>query len=173
MEMRLAYAAYGLYLTLIIAGGLAAVHCRDLVRALLGLILTLFGVAGMYFLMAAPFLALMQILIYVGAVSVLIFFAIMLTRDSGGEAGREGALPRRPARALTAIFCGIVPTGLLAALVVSKMPPAQALAPEVPLARLGQALVGPYILAFELISVVLVAAMAGAVLLGFERRKAR
>lgn len=173
MEMRLAYAAYGLYLVLIIAGGLAAVRCRDLVRALLGLILTLFGVAGMYFLMAAPFLALMQILIYVGAVSVLIFFAIMLTRDSGGEAGREGAGPGPPARVLTAIFCGMVPAGLLAVLVVSKMPPAAALAPEVPLARLGQSLVGPYLLAFELISVVLVAAMAGAVLLGFERRRAR
>jgi NADH-quinone oxidoreductase subunit J len=173
MEQRLAYAAYGLYLGLILAGGLAAVRCRDLVRALMGLILTLFGVAGMYFLMAAPFLALMQILIYVGAVSVLIFFAVMLTRGSGGEAGREGGAPRRAARALTAVFCGILPAGLLAALVVSRMPPAQALPPEVPLARLGEALVGPYLLAFELISVVLVAAMAGAVLLGFERRRAR
>ena len=74
----LALIAYGFYLALILVGGLAAVRSRNLVRALLGLILTLFGVAGMYFLMAAPFMALMQILIYVGAVSVLIAFAVML-----------------------------------------------------------------------------------------------
>ena len=89
MEQLAATIAYGLYLALIVAGGLAAVRCRNLVRALIGLIMTLFGVAGMYFLMAAPFLALMQSLIYVGAVSVLIFFAIMLTRTSGGEAGKD------------------------------------------------------------------------------------
>ena len=93
MEL-LALVAYGFYLALIVLGGVAAVRCRSLVRALLGLILTLFGVAGMYFLMAAPFMALMQILIYVGAVTVLIFFAIMLTRPPGGEAGEEGNRPR-------------------------------------------------------------------------------
>ncbi len=66
-----------------------AVLARSLVRALSGLIVTLFGVAGMYLLMAAPFIAFMQILIYVGAVTVLIFFAIMLTRTSEGESGSE------------------------------------------------------------------------------------
>ena len=53
----------------------------------------------------------------------------------------------------------------------ANAPQALPLKPEVPLARLGQFLTGPYVLAFELISVVLVVAMAGAVLLGFERRK--
>ena len=91
---NLVYAAFGLYLLLIIVGGLAAIMAKSLVRALVGLIMTLFGVAGMYFLMAAPFIALMQILIYVGAVSVLIFFAIMLTRTAHGEAGMENSSPK-------------------------------------------------------------------------------
>ena len=100
----LALTAYGFYLALILVGGVAAVRCRSLVRALLGLILTLFGVAGMYFLMAAPFMALMQILIYVGAVTVLIFFAIMLTRTAAGRGRRRGRDPahgaaRRPGAA--------------------------------------------------------------------------
>lgn len=170
MEQLAATIAYGLYLALIVAGGLAAVRCRNLVRALIGLIMTLFGVAGMYFLMAAPFLALMQILIYVGAVSVLIFFAIMLTRTSGGEAGNENPQRRTGLREVLAVASGLLPAVILAAIVVGQ---AQALPlkPEVPLAGLGQFLTGPYVLAFELISVVLVVAMAGAVLLGFERRK--
>lgn len=168
---QLAPIAYGLYLLLIIAGGIAAVGSANLVRALLGLIVTLFGVAGMYFLMAAPFLALMQILIYVGAVSVLIFFAIMLTRPPGGEAGVEGGSAR--ARRWLALPAALVPAVILAAAVYRFCPPALALKPEAGLASLGRFLVGPYALAFELISVVLLAAMIGAVLLGFERKKQR
>lgn len=173
MEQLIAYAAFGLYVVIIIAGGLAAVLCRDLVRALMGLILTLFGVAGMYFLLAAPFLALMQILIYVGAVSVLIFFAIMLTREPGGEAGTEARARGRAWWPTIPILCGVVPAVILADVVLRFTPDPLPLKTELPLAALGQALVGPYALAFELISVVLVVAMAGAVLLGFERRKAR
>lgn len=168
---NLAIVAYGLYLALIIAGATAAVRCQNLVRSLLGLILTLFGVAGMYLLMAAPFLALMQILIYVGAVSVLIFFAIMLTRAPGGEAGSEGGGFRSRYRSVTSVLAGLLPAGILAGMIVTRVPAVMALKPEVPLDRLGQQLVGPYALAFELISVVLLAAMVGAVLLGFERRK--
>jgi NADH-quinone oxidoreductase subunit J len=167
---KLAYAAFGFYLVLIIAGALAAVAARSLVRALMGLIMTLFGVAGMYFLMAAPFLALMQILIYVGAVSVLIFFAIMLTRAPEGEAGTEPAL-RFAGRKVSAILCGLMPTVILGGLLIAKAPQAMALKPEVSLLRLGEYLSGPSMLAFELIAVVLLAAMAGAVMLGFERRK--
>jgi NADH-quinone oxidoreductase subunit J len=168
---HLAYAAYGFYLVLILAGGWAAVRCRSLVRALLGLIMTLFGVAGMYFLMAAPFMALMQILIYVGAVSVLVFFAIMLTRAAGGEAGEEDGGARPALRSVMALLSGLLPAGILAVVVLTKTPQALPLKAEVPLGRLGQILTGPYVLAFELISVVLLAAMAGAVVLGFERRK--
>ena len=168
---QLAYVAYVFYLVLIVAGAFAAVRCRNLVRALLGLIMTLFGVAGMYFLMAAPFMALMQILIYVGAVSVLIFFAIMLTRAPAGDAGEEDRKPRPVLRGVLAALAGLFPAVILAAVLLAKTPQALHLKPELPLARLGQMLTGPYVLAFELISVVLLAAMAGAVVLGFERRK--
>lgn len=168
----LAYSAYGLYLVLILLGGLGAIFAQSLVRALMGLILTLFGVAGMYLLMAAPFLAFMQILIYVGAVSVLIFFAIMLTRSSdGGEAGQEGS--RGLGRVILGLIAGLVPVAILAGAVIRKAPTELPLKPEASLASLGQYLTGPYALAFELISVALLAAMAGAVLLGFERRRPR
>ena len=168
---QLADAAYGLYLVLILAGAWAAVRCRNLVRALLGLIMTLFGVAGMYFLMAAPFMALMQILIYVGAVSVLIFFAIMLTRAPGGEAGEEDGGARPALRTVLALLSGLLPAAILAAVILTKAPQTLPLKPELSLGRLGQFLTGPYVLSFELISVVLLAAMSGAVVLGLDRRK--
>jgi len=113
----------------------------------------------------------MQILIYVGAVSVLIFFAIMLTRAPGGEAGEEDGGARPALRTVMALLSGLLPAAILAAVILTKTPQALPLKAEVPLGRLGQILTGPYALAFELISVVLLAAMAGAVVLGFERRK--
>lgn len=167
----MAYAAYGFYVFLIIWGCLAAVRSVQLIRALIGLLMTLFGVAGMYFLLAAPFLALMQILIYVGAVSVLIFFAIMLVRESGAEAGMEGPKLKSKGQVILAFLSGLIPMGLLAVLWIYHSPAPLALKPELSMTALGQALIGPYVLAFELISVVLLAAMAGAVILGFERRK--
>lgn len=162
--------AYGLYLVLILSGGVVAVLARSLVRALCGLIVTLFGVAGMYLLMAAPFIAFMQILIYVGAVTVLIFFAIMLTRTTEGESGSESARPRMN---FLGIWAAAFSTLVLAAVVMRHMPKALALKPETTMGRLGEFLTGPLALSFEMISVVLFVAMAGAVLLGFERRKAK
>jgi len=162
--------AYGLYLVLIISGGAVAVLARSLVRALSGLIITLFGVAGMYLLMAAPFIAFMQILIYVGAVTVLIFFAIMLTRTSEGESGSESG---HVGRSFLGIWAAAFSTLVLAAVVIRHMPKAIPLKPEASMGRLGEFLTGPFALSFELVSVVLFVAMAGAVLLGFERRKAK
>jgi NADH-quinone oxidoreductase subunit J len=161
---------YGLYLVLIISGGLVAVVARSLIRALCGLIITLFGVSGMYLLMAAPFIAFMQILIYVGAVTVLIFFAIMLTRTSDGESGSENP---RIGSGFLGIWAAAFSTLVLAAVVIRHMPKAIPLKPETTMGRLGEFLTGPFALSFELISVALFVAMAGAVLLGFERRKAK
>ncbi len=160
---------FGFHVLLILAGGLAAVFCDSLVRALLGLVLTLFGVAGLYLMLNAPFLALMQLMIYVGAVTVLIFLAVMLTRGSdAGTEPRPGTLTL-----LLALVAGGVPAWTLGRLCLRHAPPAQGTPPEIPLDVLGRGLLDTYGLAFELISVALLAAMAGAVLLGFERRRPR
>ena len=73
-----------------VASALAVVLTRDLFRAALSLVLCFFTVAGIYATLSADFLAGAQVLIYVGAIGVLIIFAIMLTRDSrqGSPSGR-------------------------------------------------------------------------------------
>lgn len=71
---------FGLFTVLIIGGGIGTVTSSNLFHAALWLIISLFGVAGFFVLLAAPFLAAIQVLVYIGAIVVLIIFAIMLTR---------------------------------------------------------------------------------------------
>ena len=163
----LAKAAFALYVLVIAAGSLAAVLSHSMVRALLGLIMTMFGVAGMYLLLNAPFVALMQVLVYVGAVAVLVFFAIMLTRT---PTGGEESQPNSPRKHLLALLAAMMP-GVVIGWVWLKHPVLSGVTPvEAPIEALGQGLMEPYILAFELISVVLFVAMSGAVILAFRKR---
>jgi len=165
----MAYAAFAFYVLLIVGGGLGAVLSRQLVRALVGLVLSFLGVAGLYLLLAAPFMAFMQLLIYVGAVCVLIFFAIMLVKNT--PTGEEAASP-----GLGLIFgaavSALAPLLLFAPLIAVRAGElGDGLKPqETPLAELGQGLLSYYLLPFELISVILLVAMAGGVLLAWDRR---
>lgn len=166
----LANLAFALYVLIILIGGLIAVTCSDMVRAMIGLIATLFGVAGMYLLLASPFLAFMQLLIYVGAVSVLVFFAIMLTRaDDRGEEGKPVVFGRM----LLGIAAAMIPAIALAQVIMTHPPLSIATPTEVPIALLGKGFLEDYMLGFELISLVLTVAMSGAVLLTWRKRDKR
>ncbi|WP_029898154.1 NADH-quinone oxidoreductase subunit J family protein [Desulfohalovibrio reitneri] len=159
-----------IYAAIIAFGALAAALAANLVRALLGLILALFGVAGMYLLMNAPFVAVMQLLIYVGAVVVLIFFAIMLTK---APAGAEESKPRPIRKYFTALVAASAPVFVLGWVLLTFPEQGSELPAEVAVSELGKGLMEPYIVAFELISVVLFVAMSGAVLLGFKKRNGK
>ncbi|UQZ91156.1 NADH-quinone oxidoreductase subunit J [Deltaproteobacteria bacterium Smac51] len=165
----MAYVAYGLYVLLILGGGLWAVLARNLVRAMFGLVVTFMGVAAMYLLMASPFMAFMQLLIYIGAISVLIFFAIMLIKNT--SSGEEVNFPG-PLQALTALISAAAPLVLFGPIIVMNAGKlAQTETPvETPLAELGQGLIEYYVVPFEMISVVLLVAMAGGVLLAWDKR---
>ncbi len=164
----LAYAAYALYLLIIIGGSAAAVCSPNLVRAFIGLIATLFGVAGMYLLMQSPFLAFMQLLIYIGAVSVLIFFAIMLTnaRSDGDEAG-----PSTAGKLFRAVLAGLLPIVLLSPPIFLHPASVETVPALVTIQQIGQGFMGEYVFAFELISIILLVSMAGGVFLAMDRRK--
>ena len=158
---------YFLYLGIIIGGGLLAVLSQSLVRAFVGLVSVMFGVAGMYFLINTPFVAFMQILIYVGAISILIFFAIMLAKP---PAGSEEQKRKNWGKILLAVLMGLVPTVFVVVAGVMKIKPTNILPRKIEVGEWGGALLGRYGLAFELISVVLFVAMAGAVVLAFEEK---
>jgi NADH-quinone oxidoreductase subunit J len=166
----LAKAAFAVYTVIVLGGAVFAVSSKSLVRALVGLVVSFFGVAGMYLLLNTPFLAFMQLLIYVGAVCVLVFFAVMLTRaDTEGE---EAAAPSGRRR-LYALLAGLFPAAGLAAVLLKHPEAAKAVPVEVALPALGNGLLTQYSLGFELISLVLLVAMAGAVVLAWERKEKR
>lgn len=164
----LAYAAYGVYLLIIIGGSALAVFSTNLVRAFIGLIGTLFGVAGMYLLLQSPFLAFMQLLIYIGAVSVLIFFALMLadSRTDGDEAAPAG-----PGKLARSVLSGLLPLLLLTPPIFAHPASTEMIPAAVSLAEVGRGLMEEYVLPFELISIILLVSMAGGVFLAMERRK--
>jgi len=165
MEL-LAQAAFAFYALIICIGSITAVIATGLVRALIGLIAVMIAVAGMYLLLAAPFIAFMQILVYVGGISVLIFFAVMLTRATaqGDEAG-----PLSLRNAVSALACLLAPAVILSVIIIQH--PEKGLDTPINLgaARLGEGMLGPYLLPFELISVLLFVAMAGAVLVAWRK----
>ena len=164
----LAYAAYAVYLLIIIGGSLLAVLSPNLVRAFMGLIATLFGVAGMYLLMQSPFLAFMQLLIYVGAVAVLIFFGLMLAdvRSDGDEAAPIGL-----GKFTRALVAGIAPLVLLLPPIFVHPASSDFVPAAVTVAEIGKGLMEEYVLPFELISIILLISMAGGVFLVWDRRK--
>ncbi|MFH1912710.1 MAG: NADH-quinone oxidoreductase subunit J [Pseudomonadota bacterium] len=166
----MAKVAFCVYTAVILGGSILAVASDSLVRALVGLIVTLIGVAGMYLLLASPFMAFMQLLIYVGAVSVLIFFAVMLTRaESGGD--ESGRVPMKTS--VLGLAATIAPAAVLGWLVMTRPVESIAVPTEVSIKQLGEGLLGSYFLPFELISVILMVAMAGAVLLTWEKREGK
>ncbi|QJB58309.1 NADH-quinone oxidoreductase subunit J [Pseudodesulfovibrio sp. zrk46] len=166
MEL-LAKIAFGIYTAFIILGAGFAVTSQSLVRSLVGLITTLVGVAGMYLLLASPFMAFMQLLIYVGAVSVLIFFASMLTHAEQGGDEASGAPMKTYVLGLAAT---IAPASVLGWMLMKNPVPSIEVPTEVSIKVLGSELLGSYFLPFELISVILMVAMSGAVLLTWKKR---
>lgn len=164
----LAKIAFALHALVILGGALVAVNSKSLVRALVGLVVSFFGVSGMYLLLNTPFLAFMQILIYVGAVCVLVFFSVMLTRaDGAGEESRPVTLRHR----FNALLAGLVPAVGLALVLIKYPGAAKDLPVEIGLQALGTGLLDQYALSFELISLVLLVAMSGAVVLTWERKE--
>lgn len=143
-----------------LAGGWFAVSARNLFRAALGLALALFGVAALYLYLQAEFLAVTQLLVYVGAILTLIIFGVMLTARIA-----DPAQPRWNRQAGAALgVAGLLGAGLCW-LVLAAPWSSPAGAPPVPLAELGRTILSTYLLPFELLSVLLLGALVGAIVI--------
>ena len=143
---------------MVLASAVWVVTLRNLFRAALSLGVVLLGVAGLFLLLEAEFLAFVQILIYVGAILTLVVFAIMLTARLQGPSAAPASRQPLPA-ALAALALFAVLAGATQPLLWPEAPSAAA----VPLATLGQQLVTRLVLPFEVVSLVFVAAIVGAI----------
>ena len=154
------------YLVAIVAvvGGLGMVISADMVRSALSLVLALGGVAVVYLLLSADFLAMVQLFVYVGAIMILILFAIMLTPGQV-ELPAMADQGQRTAAALVAAAIGLV--SLFA--VLTHPWAVQAAAADAPTSGLiGALLMGKYVLPFEVASLLLTAGMIGAIVIARE-----
>ena len=151
------------------AGALIAVMSARLIRSVCGLALCCIGLAGLYYFLHSPFLALMEILIYVGAVCVTIVFAIMLAEPE--EPAREQRLGAVLVWGGFALLIAAVIFGGLSWLGMHGKWNAPAdLVNDGSLAAIGRALLTTYSLAFELISLALLVAILGALVVARNGR---
>ena len=170
---------FALVATFSAACALLVVLARNLFHNALALVGTLFGVAALYALLEAEFLAVSQVLVYVGAIATLITFAIMLTR--GMMYGPTSPLNRQAGTAamiialLFMVLGGLVasmpwPKGEVVLDTITWGQYANLDTGEAIIASLGEKFVTTYLVPFELMAVLLLVALAGAIMLARDRQ---
>lgn len=132
---------------------------RDLVHAVLFLILSFIGIAGLYITLSADFVAVVQVLIYAGAISVLMLFAILLTPRSG----RDNAAVSY--KAPISVIAGLVGATIVFVGLQTEWSKVENDRFDTTAAAIGEALLDPFVLPFEVASIVLTVAMIGAIIL--------
>ncbi len=148
-----------------VAAALTVVLLRNVFRAALSLILCFLTVAGLYITLSADFLAAVQILIYIGGISILIILAIMLTREV--QKGSPSNKLRIPAFIMAVIFLGVVSFTLInTPWQVSTTPPLEPTTSALAGKLLGE---GGFILPVEIAASLLLAAILGAIVLVREK----
>jgi NADH-quinone oxidoreductase subunit J len=151
-----------------VVGAVMAATAPRIVHAAFGLMAAFFGVAGVYALLGADFLALAQVIVYVGGILILLVFGILLTGRTRQDLGLERTGVSVPA----VVAGGALLFGLLLAIFGTRWHAATPGEAQPTTARIGRAFLDPeqYLVPFELASVLLLAALIGAAYLARRRR---
>jgi NADH-quinone oxidoreductase subunit J len=160
-------ASFAILAVITVAGAVAAMTLRNLVHCALALTVAFAGLAALYLQLNAQFVGFAQILIYIGAVAILIVFAILLTRS--GEAPRQSVFSASWVMG-AAIAAGVF--GVIAAVVLSTKAlgakVTSSVQPDV--GHIGAQLMTKYILPLEVLGLLLTAALIGAVIIAMQER---
>lgn len=161
--------AFVIIAALTFVSALAAISLRNLVHCALSVAVTFVGLALLYLQLGAEFVGFAQIVVYVGAVAILIVFAILLTRSS------ESSSEQRYSRG--AIWSGVVAGAVFAALAAAINTSQVSLqgslvTPSASVEKIGQDLMGKYVLPLEAIGLLLTAALIGAVIIAMKENPA-
>ena len=154
----MAWLVFILLAVLTIGGGLGVVATRNVVHAALSLLVSLMAVAGIYLVLFAEFLALVQVLIYGGAIIIVLLFAIMMTRND--EYPRITDNKQWPLAAIAALaLMGV----LVPAFVINSVEGTQS--QNASLTGIGEALFTTWAVPFEIASLILLVALIGAIII--------
>lgn len=161
----MAFDAFWLLAVISVVAALAVVFVRNMFRAALFLMLCFFTVAGLFITLHADFLGAVQILIYVGAISILIIMAIMLTRELW-RGNPSGGL-RLPAFIIALLLFGVMAFTILnTSWQISALPPQEPTTGAIGAQLFGE---GGFLLPVEIASLLLLAAVLGAIVLVREK----
>jgi NADH-quinone oxidoreductase subunit J len=151
-----------------VASGIAAISMRNLVHCALFFAASLVGVAGIFLWLGAQFLGFAQVLVYVGAISILVVFAILLTRGAGNENGPRFFGSPLVGAAIALMIGGVLLTCVWSssATAMTSAAPARATVREI-----GEKLMTTHVLTLEIMALVLTVALLGAVTLAMPEGK--
>ena len=158
--------AFLLIAAVTLGSAIAAMSLRNLVHCALCTVLTFAGLAAMYLQLNAQFVGFAQILVYVGAVAILILFAVLLTRNSENQPSTRIASPSW----IVGILVALAVSGTLIYAVLKSTRIAHALppVPDATVKKIGEHLMTNYVLPLEVIALLLTAAMIGAVIIAMR-----
>jgi NADH-quinone oxidoreductase subunit J len=158
---------FAILAVLIVASAVAAVSLRNLVHCALMLMAAFAGLAALYLQLGAQFVGFAQILVYIGAVAILILFAILLTR--GSEPPRQSIFS---ATWVVGVAIAVAVFGLLSAVILSSRALTATVQPQPDLTvrQVGEQLMSKYVLPLEVIGLLLTAALIGAVIIAMHER---
>ncbi len=160
---------FTIFAALTVAGAVAAISLRNLVHSVLSLILAFAGLAAVYLLLGAQFIGFAQILVYVGAVAILIVFTILLTRNDGTFGHSSQASWNLGALIVIAVF-GTLAWAIHSSTALHHAPPPQ---PEATMQQIGTALMVRFALPLEVIGLLLTAALIGAATIALHEKQER
>jgi len=153
--------AFYLIAAVMVVAAIRVVTTRNIVHAALYLVLVLAGVAAQYILLAAEFVAVTQVLVYIGAIVVLFLFGIMLTRAPTGPMDDSDNEQRIVGASIAVVLLGLMSYTLWRAFKGAQFVDLQVQTT----AQVANSIFSTYVIPFEIISVVLLAALIGAIVL--------
>jgi NADH-quinone oxidoreductase subunit J len=160
--MDLVTILFYVFAVLTLVGGAIVVFSRHIVRAAFALLLTFFGVAGIYVFLLADFVAVTQLLIYVGGSTVLILFGVMLTSHQIHVDIKTDSMHTLPALLISSALAGAL-VGIMG--FTAWREGASTPMPDATAAKIGELLLTSYLLPFEIASVILLVALVGAAMI--------
>ncbi|PLR76165.1 NADH-quinone oxidoreductase subunit J [Bacillus sp. V3-13] len=144
-----------------VIGGVLLLNLSKVVHMVIALVFTFISIAGIYILLSAEFLAVVQILIYSGAVTIIMLFGIMLTRHNDTSEAKAGKWRKLLLLAAVLGFAFAVYVGIYNL----ELPAAESALHENNTEQIGIALYSKFMIPFELVSVILLVALVGAIVL--------
>ncbi len=165
--IMIAQAAFALMIVFTLGGAFLAVIPKNIVHNILGLCLAMFGITGVYLYLGSQFVAMMQLLIYVGAICMTFIFAILLSPPLEKEPPK-----RNKTKVITAaIVSGVVFLVMVNMVMSLKFEPLTDITRDWSIKTLGQLLMTRYFLVFEVISLLLAIAIIGSIMIASFVRK--